>query len=320
MDKFISIELKCDAPVFSVIICSIDEEKYKCCRDNIAATIGMPVEFIRIKNREAKYSIAKAYNRGASVATAPNLLFIHEDVLFENYGWGVKMSEKLAEPTTGVIGFIGVPFRLGAYSGWCEHGYYAVGHMFYIQDGSRIGWHKEPWHKNWDKGGDFAQVIVVDGLGFAVRRDIWILKPFDETILDGFHCYDIDFCLQIGTSYSNYVYLKADITHFSNGNMDCRWIEQTIKMTEEKWSKMLPMCVSGLEPDKPKRIIARADYDFALKAIRGRATRQQAGYILWCFIKKAVKSKYYRKYVVTLLYQFAIKYRTLSSSKQCLYF
>lgn len=314
MNQFISIESSSDVtPIFSVVICSVDFERYMFCRDNIISTIGVSIEFVRINNKEAKWPIAKAYNNGAKVATAPNLLFIHEDVMFESSNWGVEISNKLADTTTGVIGFIGSPFRLGSYSGWCEHEEHAFGHMYYIKNGERIGWHKEPWQENGTIGESFAPVLVVDGLGFAVRKNIWEISPFDESMLDSFHCYDIDFCLQIALKYRNYVYLKADITHFSNGNMDYRWIEQTLKMTDGKWSKMLPMCVPGFEPKNSKKIEARADYSFTFKAIRGRATKQQAVYILKKYVKKAIRSKLHRKNLFTILWQFVIKYHKLQS-------
>lgn len=30
-----------------------------------------------------------------------------------------------------------------------------------------------------------------------VRKDVWAKYPFDEELLTGFHCYDLDFTLQI---------------------------------------------------------------------------------------------------------------------------
>lgn len=311
--QHITIEPAQTKPVFSVVICSVNKEKYNLCRDNIAATIGVDAEFVRVDNAAAKWPISKAYNNGASVASAPNVLFIHEDVLFENSGWGTAMARKLAEPETGVIGFIGVPFRLGAYAGWNECSELVSGHIYYIMDGQRICWHQEPWADGKLTGGEFAPVLVVDGLGFAVRRDVWQEHPFDEVALDAFHCYDIDFCMQVALTHRNYVYLKADITHFSNGNMDSRWVEQTLRLSEGKWKEMMPMCVPGLEPANPERIMARADYDFLFKAVRGRANRNQAARILRHFIKQSLHSKAYRRKLASAIWQVLIKYHKLPS-------
>ena len=43
----------------------------------------------------------------------------------------------------------------------------------------------------------FEEVVTLDGLGLFVRKEVWNLYPFDEKLLIGFHCYDLDFSLQI---------------------------------------------------------------------------------------------------------------------------
>ena len=69
----------------------------------------------------------------------------------------------------------------------------------------------------------FEEVIVLDGLGLFVRKDVWKQYPFDEELLTGFHCYDIDFTLQIAHAhFKNYVCCSNQvlIEHFSMGSMD----------------------------------------------------------------------------------------------------
>ena len=46
----------------------------------------------------------------------------------------------------------------------------------------------------------FAEVVAVDGFGMFVRKEVWKANPFDEKMLTGFHCYDVDFSLQIAVS------------------------------------------------------------------------------------------------------------------------
>ena len=71
--QHITIEPAQTQPVFSVVICSVNQEKYNLCRDNIAATIGVDAEFIRVNNAAAKWPISKAYNNGAAVASTTNV-------------------------------------------------------------------------------------------------------------------------------------------------------------------------------------------------------------------------------------------------------
>ena len=68
----------------------------------------------------------------------------------------------------------------------------------------------------------FAEVVAVDGFGMFVRKEVWKAYPFDEKMLTGFHCYDVDFSLQIAVSkrYRNYVCCSPEVQveHLSEGN------------------------------------------------------------------------------------------------------
>ncbi len=48
---------------------------------------------------------------------------------------------------------------------------------------------------NWDKND--ADVVAVDGLFFAIRRELFEKVSFDTTTFTDFHFYDLDICLQI---------------------------------------------------------------------------------------------------------------------------
>lgn len=266
----------------------------------------MNVEFIRVDNQKHNWPIAKAYNEGARRATADNLMFVHEDVLFENNGWGIPLIDKLAQEDCGVIGFVGSPFRLGAYAGWCEDGQRAFGHYYYVWEDRRLMSHVESWSAGEVKGKLFEPTITVDGLCMIVPRRVWAEFPFDEEMLTGFHCYDIDFCLTVAQKYHNYVYLKADCCHFSNGNMDGRWYEMTMRINDAKWRHMLPMAVEGYMPSNIDRIKARADYDFAFKGIRGKMPKPLAQQIMKYYVKKAINTREYRRKVGVVLWQYFI--------------
>lgn len=232
--------------MFSIIICSISPERLLQVKKNIQETIGTEHEFIAIDNRETKWPIAKAYNEGAKRARYPYLFFVHEDVRFHSQDWGKVIAGKLEEPDCGVVGFAGCKVKLKAYSGWPQVP--AFGCSFLYQ--------KEPQKTNFAVFNvhlehPFEEVVCLDGLGMFVSKAIWEKHPFDEKMLTGFHCYDLDFSMQIARTgkYKNYVCTTPAvlIEHFSLGNLDRAWMQETIRLHKEKWNAFLPLKTADVE-------------------------------------------------------------------------
>ncbi len=231
--------------MFSIIVCSISPERLSNLSQNIHDTIGVEYELIGIDNRTKKWPIAKVYNEGARQARYPYLFFVHEDVKFHTKDWGIAIAEKLAEPDCGAIGFAGSKVKLKAYSGWGTIP--AWSHVFMFQGG------KEKTYLgvgNVFLEQPFAEVITLDGLGLFVRKNVWEQYPFDEKLLKGFHCYDLDFSLQLAATrkYRNYVCCtpKVLIEHFSLGSYNAAWVHDTIRMHRQKWNAFLPLKVESL--------------------------------------------------------------------------
>lgn len=235
--------------MFSIIICSISPERLSQLKANIQKTIGVEHEIIAFDNREKRYPIARVYNEGARQARYPYLFFVHEDVLFHSENWGEVIAGKLKEPDCGVIGFVGSKMKLKVYSGWMQSGEDRCGFLY-----QRVGKNAEFCAFNVLLEHPFEEVITVDGLGMFVRKQLWEKYPFDEKMLTGFHCYDLDFSLQIAATkqYKNYICTspKVLIEHFSLGNFDCQWVENTIRMHKQKWNAFLPLKVPGYKISK----------------------------------------------------------------------
>lgn len=224
------------APLFSVIICSVNPDWLRQTKENIVQTIGddIPVEFISIDNRTSPRPLAAVYNDGANRALAPYLLFIHEDAGFESKDWGKEISGKLAEPDTGVIGFAGSQFIPDAPGGWNVDSRWTVWRLKEFDD---------PRSLNIDPDSDFTEVVALDGFAMFVRRDVWKEFPFDETLLTSFHCYDVDFTLSVGKRYRNYVCATVYAFHNSKGNFGKEWLLATGELYSRKWhpERLLPV-------------------------------------------------------------------------------
>ena len=85
--------------MLSIIVCSVNRKYLLNFEKNVAETIGDNVEYeiLAIDNKVMRLSICAAYNRAASEARYPYLLFIHEDVEFLEKGWWAKVM-----PQTGL--------------------------------------------------------------------------------------------------------------------------------------------------------------------------------------------------------------------------
>lgn len=255
--------------MLSIIICSISLERLQAVKRNIQKTIGVEYEVIAIDNREKKWPIAKAYNYGAQKANYPYLFFVHEDIMFHTMNWGGFIEHKLAEPDCGVIGFAGGKIMLRGYSGWNQFYAWVCCHLYQDDNGlARFDvfntYLEHP----------FEEVVTLDGLGMFVRKDIWAKYQFDEKLLTGFHCYDIDFSLQIAAAkcYRNYVCCSNQvlIQHFSQGSYNTQWFADTIRLFNNKWNKILPIMVDGWnmsEKDKKKHE-EKISYEFMKKIFK----------------------------------------------------
>jgi len=248
--------------MLSIVICSISPERLALLTQNIHETIKEDYEIIAVDNRERHWSIARAYNAGARQAKYPFLLFIHEDVKFHSVGWGKYIEKKLREPDCGVIGFAGSKVKMNCYSGWGD--VYKWDVIFYYQGGKaetdfRVA--------SVTLERSFEEVLVLDGFAMFVRKDVWSKYPFDENLLTGFHCYDLDFTLQIAASgyHRNYVSCSFDllIEHFSQGSFNQGWYQDTIKMHKLKWNKILPMKIQGIELGE-KELRKQEEYTFSV--------------------------------------------------------
>ena len=248
--------------MLSIIICSVSPERLEQVTRNIHDTIGVDYEIIAIDNREKQWPIARAYNEGASRAHYPFLFFVHEDVKFHSVGWGKCIEKKLKEPDCGVIGFAGSKVKLKCYSGWGD--VYKWDVIFYYQS---VGTETQFRVASVTMEHPFKEVLVLDGFAMFVRKDVWAKYPFDEELLTGFHCYDLDFTLQIAADrcYKNYVCCSSEvlIEHSSQGNFNQSWYQDTIKMHKLKWNKMLPMKIEGFELGE-KEMRKQEEYTFSV--------------------------------------------------------
>jgi glycosyltransferase involved in cell wall biosynthesis len=232
--------------MISIVICSINQEFFNQVEQSVATTIGLPYEIIRINNTVTNFGICKAYNEGAKKAKYDYLCFMHEDILFKSNNWGNILVDFFnARADVGLIGVAGSTYKSLVPSMWAQ-GLFNTDYRNIIQrykDGVPVS------EANIKKG--FNEVQTLDGVFLFTKKKIWGNHAFDEDNFDKFHCYDLDFSLQVGQHHKLFVCNEILIEHFSSGSLNKDWVEYSIRLSE-KWKHRLP--IGNLNTSQQKEI------------------------------------------------------------------
>jgi GT2 family glycosyltransferase len=184
----------------------------------------------------------RAINQGIKASKADFVMAIHNDVIIMENGWLNKIIAAMEkDPSIGMAGLAG---RKEIYNTGCVNEE-SLKHN--LQNEEDLGPAMEE---------DVAEVAVVDGLCFVMKRQLLDkIKGMDETY--GYmHCYDLDICLQsIEAGYKNVV-VKVEAMHVGNGgrtrNMkgyrelvkdDYGLLKKNCRIFSRKWAHLLPLKV-----------------------------------------------------------------------------
>lgn len=202
--------------------------------EHIKATAGCPVQVLPFENNGSK-SLTEIYNESLSWCKYEVVVFCHDDLIFENKGWGNNLLAHFRRnPGMGIIGIAGSN-HLEDGKWWTRkesmHG--IVNHT----DG------KKKWSSTYSapQGIMVKRMLVVDGLFFAAHVDR-IKHTFDEDF-KGFHFYDISFSFQnhlAGVKVG--VVTDIRVTHMSIGETNDMW-EENKQLFEEKYKDHLPKAI-----------------------------------------------------------------------------
>ena len=230
--------------MISIIICSVNLNALHNILQNIENTIGAPYEVIAVDNSAAREGICKVYNNAAKAANFGILLFLHEDVQFDTIAWGKLVAEHLCDPSTGLIGLAGGDAKSLVPSSWSVP---VVSNEINIYQHYKLE-AKPAEHITVSrqlKPTGKSPVVAVDGVFLCTKKEVFNRFQFDEELLTGFHGYDIDYSLQVGTIYKIYVVFDIVMHHFSEGTPNEKWIE-TAQMISGKWKNRLPVSIDKL--------------------------------------------------------------------------
>jgi hypothetical protein len=224
--------------MISIIICARQNDISEELKKNIEETIGTEYEIIVIDNSQNQYSIFSAYNKGVSLSKYPLLLFMHDDINYHTQQWGVKLINHFRDESVGAVGVAGTPYLAFTTGGWWSAG---AGHLHLLQSPKRN--EKPELHNFFPKNSAKEEVVILDGVWFCIRKDLFTSIRFDETTFSGFHFYDVDATFQVYQAGYKLLCVKDIlIHHLSMGVLDQKWAENAI-LFHKKWKDKLPAAV-----------------------------------------------------------------------------
>lgn len=193
--------------------------------------LGDRLEIIEVVN-DGQWGLSELYNRVMKDCKYDIVVFMHDDLIFETYGWGRILLRNFARREVEIIGLAGVHTDFPDNGCWW-HGRYKAGIVNHIKDGQKFATVFSP-----EQGDRIKKVMSVDGLFIAARKSR-LAHSFDESFT-GFHFYDLGFC------FPNYlegvdigVVTNIRVTHMSVGNTNDEW-ERNRLLFVEKYADDLP--------------------------------------------------------------------------------
>ena len=286
--------------MISIIICSVSRDELLTVSENIRKTIGVPHEIIAFDNNKLQKGICEIYNMGARQAKYDMLCFMHEDIEMQTVGWGEKLVELFDKhPRLGLLGVAGGGYKSLVPSGWYNADLELNGEFYccLVQGFKHSGIEEYLDYRN-PRNEQLSKVAAIDGCWMCTKKKIALKYTFDETMLKGFHGYDIDFSMAVGQQYDVAVTYEILLRHFSEGSFSGEWENETLKI-HEKWSARLPVNTDGLPEKSLLRYERRAFKAYHHKQIdQGTSYRQLMG-IIWNSRKSWIFGgwKWYKLYV-----------------------
>lgn len=193
-------------------------------------TVSEPINIDYIQNN-GESGLTTVYNEALKRANTDIVVFIHDDVQILTYGWNATLKRLFnINKNCCIIGLAGSDKYNGC--GWWHNGNH-YGTVFHKHNGQIFMSRYSGQIENIEK------VVTVDGLFLAVKKDR--LKSGFNTSINGFHFYDVVFCLdnylkgvEIGVT------TKIIALHASIGNCNEEW-QNTNAIVYNMYQNYLPI-------------------------------------------------------------------------------
>ena len=234
----------------SIVICSIDDARHE-----RAVTLyrrlfaAVRHEIVSIRNAR---SLAEAWNWAVEHSVADVVLLSHDDVDVLAPDFAARLFERLQ--AFDVVGVAGSTRIDGPAIGWSGHPHLR-------------GWitHRAPDSDNWqvdvlDPRPVAGDIVLLDGVLLAGKREAFRAVPFDDLNFDGFHLADLDWSYRAAQAgFKLGVAGDLLLVHASRGNYDATWQRYADRFCRKHGAGRLPPAPSsffGASLDNPEQVRA----------------------------------------------------------------
>jgi hypothetical protein len=296
--------------MISIILSSYQLKYFDQFQKNIANTIGVEYEVIKVDN-PGLMSITEAYNIGVEKAKYQILCFAHEDIVIKTMDWGKKVIEIFEKNANlGLLGIAGNLYKSITPSHWSFPTAHSNSFYVNVLHNSVKGNKMSAYFSN-PKKCNFQEVATIDGVWFCVPKSVAEEFPFDNQTCTGFHAYDVDYSLTIQQKYTVAVTFDILIHHFSTGTFKRDWIEDTLKV-HKKWKADLPILVEAFDGFDQQEEEKKAAISFMKKMVDNGYPFKE---VLKIYRFQNQKFRYSLNMIVSILYQL-IRYKYFLKSPE----
>jgi GT2 family glycosyltransferase len=238
----------------SIVICSIDDTRHEravALYRRLFAAVRH--EIVSIRNAR---SLAEAYNWALRHSVADVVVLSHDDVDILASDFAVRLFERLQ--AFDVVGVAGSTRSDGPAIGWSGHPHLR-------------GWitHRVPDSIHWqvdvlDPRPVAGDIVLLDGVLLAGKRDAFQAVPFDDVNFDGFHLADLDWSYRAAKAGARLgVVGDLLLVHASRGNYDATWqryADRFCRKHDAGRSPPAPSSFFGASLDNPEQVRAFFGY------------------------------------------------------------
>lgn len=202
--------------------------------DAFVSMAGCNLEIIFIEENTS--SLSEVYNQAFDMARNNIVVFTHDDVVPLKQDWGKDLIELYeSNQEYGIIGVAGSKhYGLDDKLEWWYQKNGLVGMIFHGTEEKSFFSLFKPFNLK----SDIEEVSVIDGVFISCRKDK-ITENFDKSI-EGFHFYDIDFCLSNRNRKTCKIGVTSNIClrHESTGKPNEQWVSNGLKIKEKHKDKL----------------------------------------------------------------------------------
>lgn len=199
----------------SIVVCSVDASRLARFRTALEPHVaGLEHELIVVGDAP---SLCEGYSRGVAMSRHPLVVLMHDDVQLLSPQPFHALASALG--SHDIVGLAGSRLASGPAVLWAGHPHIHG----WVSYPSRIGQGYEAWPLSLEAG-VIDGMETLDGLLLAMRRETAVGIGFDCKTFDGFHFYDLDFCVRAhAAGLSLAVTTEVTALHDSAGDYGDEW-------------------------------------------------------------------------------------------------